>query len=126
LSTPLPPTSRRIARIAGPTAIALAVTESANMHIFAAQTAPVVYLNGTLLFVAGVAMVQAHNRWSRGWPLLVTLFGWGVLALGLARMMAPEAAQAGDGPATRAIFVALLALGGLLSFLGYRPDEGRL
>lgn len=91
------------------------------MHIYAAQTAPVVYLNGTLLFVGGVAMVQAHNRWNWGWSLLVTLFGWAVMALGLVRMIAPTAAQAGEGPVTSAIFVALLVLGGLLSFLGYRP-----
>jgi hypothetical protein len=90
------------------------------MHIFAAQTAPIVYLNGTLLFVGGLAIVQSHNRWSWGWPLLVTLTGWGVTALGLSRMIAPEAAQAAEGPITSAIFVALLALGGLLSFFGYR------
>ena len=90
------------------------------MHIFAAQTAPVVYLNGALLFVGGVAMVQAHNRWGWGWPLLVTLTGWGVTALGLIRMIAPDAAQATAGPVTNAIFIALLVLGGLLSFLGYR------
>jgi hypothetical protein len=35
-------------------------------------------------------------------------------------MIAPEAAQAAEGPITSAIFVALLALGGLLSFFGYR------
>lgn len=122
----LTPTSRRIARIAGPTAIALATTESANLRIFGAQTAPVVYLNGTLLFVAGVAIVQAHNRWRWGWPLLVTLTGWAVAALGLMRMIAPEAPQVSEGPIATAIFIALLGLGGLLSFLGYRPtDSGR-
>jgi hypothetical protein len=95
------------------------------MHIFAAQTAPVVYLNGALLFVGGVAIVQAHNRWRWDWPLLVTLTGWGVVALGLFRMIAPEAAQASEGPVTSAVFVALLGLGGSLSFLGYRPTGGR-
>lgn len=94
------------------------------MHIFAAQTAPVVYLNGVLLFVGGVAIVQAHNLW-RGWPLLVTLTGWGIVALGLFRMIAPEAGQAREGPVTGAIFIALMAVGGLLSVLGYRrPRSG--
>lgn len=116
--------SRRIARIAGPTAIAVAATESANMHIFAAQTAPVIYLNGTLLFVGGVAIIQAHNRWCWGSPLLVTLTGWGVAALGLARMIVPEAVTVQEGPFTKAVFVALLALGGLLSWLGYGTTEG--
>ncbi len=95
------------------------------MHIFAAQTAPVVYLNGAVLFVGGVAIVQAHNLWTRGWPLLVTLTGWAVTAVGLFRMIAPTAAQAKEGPMTNAIFIALLGLGGALSFLGYRPTGGR-
>lgn len=125
-SAPLTVASRRIARVAGPTAIALAVTESMNMHIFAAQTAPVVYLNGAILFAAGVAMVQAHNRWTWGWPLLVTLTGWGVTALGLVRMIAPGAPQAGEGPMTSAIFVGLFVLGGWLSYLGYRSSGGRM
>jgi hypothetical protein len=113
-------TSRRIARIVGPTAIALSTTEAVNMHIYAAQIAPVVYLNGALLFVGGVAIVQAHNRWSLGWPLLVTLTGWGVTALGLYRLIAPEAPQVAEGTMTTAIFIALFALGGALSFFGYR------
>lgn len=96
------------------------------MHIFAAQTAPVVYLNGTLLFVAGVAIVQAHNRWRWGSPLLVTLTGWGVTALGLARMIQPDGVTAQEGLFTAAIFLAMFVLGGLLSWLGYRPAERAL
>ena len=114
-------TSRTIARIAGPTAVALAVTEALNMHIYAAQTAPVVYLNGTLLLVSGVAIIQSHNRWRWGWPLLVTLVGWGVAALGLVRMIAPDAPQLRAGGVTDAVFVALVVVGGVLSVQGYRP-----
>ena len=73
--------ARTIARIAGPSLIALAATEWLNMDIFAQQTAPVVYLNGTLLLVGGVAILQAHSRWNRGWPVMVTLTGWLILAL---------------------------------------------
>ncbi len=115
-----PAASRTIARIAGPGLVVLSVTEAMNMPIFAAQTAPVVYINGTLLLVAGLAIVQAHNRWGWGWPLLVTLSGWGFTALGLFRMIAPAAPQAADGPATNAIFVGLFLLGAALSFQGYR------
>lgn len=116
--------SRTIARILGPSSIALAVTEWMNMDIFAAQTAPVVYLNGTLLFVAGVAIVQAHNRWVWGWPLLATLAGWGLGIAGLARMIAPRAAQVEAGLGADLIFVALLALGGWLSYKGYVGRDG--
>jgi hypothetical protein len=42
-------------------------------------------------------------------------------------MIAPEAARAKEGPMTNGIFIALLVLGGLLSFLGYRrTGSGRL
>lgn len=111
--------ARTIARIAGPSLIALAATEWLNMDIFAQQTAPVVYLNGTLLLVGGVAILQAHSRWNRGWPVMVTLTGWLILALGLYRMIAPEAPQAQDDPATDLVFVALAVLGAVLSIKGY-------
>ncbi|WP_309645492.1 hypothetical protein [Phenylobacterium sp.] len=111
--------SRTIARIVGPPVVALAVTEWINMDIFAQQTAPVVYLNGTLLLVGGVAILQAHNRWSPGWPLLVTLTGWITAALGLLRMIAPQATQAQEGPTINLVFIALAILGGALSIRGY-------
>lgn len=114
------PAARTTARIAGPALVALAATERANMGIFAAQTAPVVYLNGTLLLVAGLAIVQAHNRWRWGWPLAVTLLGWAALAVGLVRMSLPQAPQLHEGPGLDALFVLLALLGAALSVLGYR------
>lgn len=123
--TRLTATARTIARIVGPCCIALAVTERMNMDIFAVQTAPVVYLNGTLLLVGGVAILQAHNRWIWGWPLLVTLTGWAVAGLGLSRMIAPQGAQAQAGLATDLVFAGLVLLGAVLSLKGYgRRDVG--
>ena len=119
-------TSRTIARILGPTIVAIAATEALNMHIFIGQTPPVVYLNGTLLLVAGLAIVQSHNRWAWGWALLVTLTGWTAIAPGLWRMFVPEAAQAREGAVTNAIFAALAVLGGVLSFHGYRRAKKQL
>ncbi len=116
--------SRTIARIIGPPLVVLAVTEWINMDIFVQQTAPVVYLNGTLLLVGGVAILQAHNRWSPGWPLVVTLTGWVVAALGLLRMVAPQAAQAQEGPTTNLVFIALAILGTALSIRGYLLQDG--
>lgn len=115
------PTSRTIARIAGPALVALAVTERMNMAIFADQSAPVVYLNGTLLFVAGVAMLQAHWRWRRDASALVTLTAWLVVGAGLFRMIAPEATQPGEGLLTDLVFLGLALLGAALTVAGYRP-----
>jgi hypothetical protein len=71
-----------------------------NFRIWAGNIAPLIYLNGTLLFVAGVSSVRVHNRWTRGWPVIVTLVGWVAILGGLFRMFAPEVQQAGQNAPT--------------------------
>ena len=111
--------SRQIARIVGPALIALGITEAINIDIFTGNAAPVVYLSGTLLFVAGLAIVQAHNRWTKDWSILVTLTGWSLFLGGLHRMFAPEAPQMSKSVAADATFTALIAIGGFLTYKGY-------
>ena len=119
--------SRRIAGLLGPTVIALAVSEAMNLRVMAEHPAAVglVYLNGTLLFVAGVAIVQVHNRWTRGWPVLVTVLGWFAILGGVMRMFAPQATTSG-ATWVYGLLVALLAVGGVLTLKGYsrRESEG--
>lgn len=103
--------------------MAVTSSEALNLHIWAANIAPVTYLNGTLLFVAGLSIVRAHNRWTRGWPLLVTLVGWGVMAGGLFRMFAPEAHPDSKSVATYAVIATLFAMGAFLTFKGYSRGE---
>ena len=83
--------SRRIAGLLGSTIIALIMSENEfiNPHLYDHQIPPVVYLSGTLLFVAGLSIVRAHNRWTRGWPAFVTLTGWFAILLGPFRMFTP-------------------------------------
>ena len=81
--------SKRIAGLVGPTLIALSASEALNYHIWDDNLVPVTYLDGTLLFVGGLSVVRAHNRWRGGWPVLTTLAGWSALMLGLARIFAP-------------------------------------
>ena len=65
-------TSRNIAGLLGPTLIVIALSEGLNFPVLLANTSPsVIYLNGTLLFVAGISIVRAHNLWTRGWPVAV-------------------------------------------------------
>jgi hypothetical protein len=82
--------SKQIAGILGPTLVALGASEALNARVFKDNTAPLIYLNGTVLFVSGLAIVRAHNRWTRGWPIVVTLAGWVLILVGLFRMFAPE------------------------------------
>jgi hypothetical protein len=103
--------SKQIAGLIGPTIIALTASEALNLHIWENNIPPVTYLNGTLLFVAGLAIVRVHNRWTRGWPVLVTLAGWFVILGGLYRMFAPEAPQAPQSTPTYAFLTVLFAIG---------------
>ena len=82
--------SKQIAALLGPTMVAMLVAEFplVQPHLYDAQNPPVVYLSGVLMFVAGLAIVRAHNIWVRNWTVLVTLSGWSFLLLGLVRMFA--------------------------------------
>jgi hypothetical protein len=113
------PASITIARIAGPTLIAVGVTEALNIDAFAGISAPAVYLDGMILFVTGVAIVQAHNRWCWDWPVLVTLVGWALSFGGLYRMFAPAAPQLSKGPFTYGTLAALAAIGAVLTYKAY-------
>ena len=101
--------------------IVIGVTEAANMEVFSNQIAPVVYLNGAILFVAGLGIVRIHNVWTWRWPVLITLVGWIALMGGLWRMAAPSAPQAPDTILTYTGLAAGAAIGAILSVIAYGP-----
>jgi hypothetical protein len=103
----------------------LAISETMNFHIWATNLAPVTYLSSTVLFVAGPSIVRAHNHWTRGWPVLVTLAGWVAILGGLFRMFAPEARQVPANAATYVGMMVLLAIGVFLTFQAYRREGGK-
>jgi hypothetical protein len=121
--------SRHIAGLVGPTLIAISLSEALNLRLMAAEIGPnlvhLVYLNGTLLFVAGLSIVRAHNHWTADWPVLVTLTGWLVMLGGLIRMFAPVSAQgaAHHTTALLALLIILLALGIFLTFKALAPEK---
>ena len=115
--------SKQIAGLVGPTLIAVTLSEAMNLHIFANNIAPVVYLNGTLLFVAGLSIVRAHNLWTYGWPVMVTLVGWIGILGGLFRMFAPEVHQGGQDIATYTVITVLFIIGGLLTLKAYSRKD---
>ncbi|MEQ1617900.1 MAG: hypothetical protein ABL883_06105 [Terricaulis sp.] len=115
--------SRDLAALIGPTMIAAGVTEALNLKMFAGMIAPVVYLDGMILFVVGLALMRAHNLWMWRWPILITLTGWVLLLGGLYRMIAPNAPQAPQSVASYAMFAALALIGAVLSYKGYGPND---
>lgn len=117
--------SKQIAGLVGPTLIAVLVSEFpvVQPHLYDAQIPPVVYLSGVLMFVAGLAIIRAHNRWAPDWTMLVTLSGWLVLALGLFRMFAAALYQRGAANTNQNVFMilegVLLVAGFVLTFKAY-------
>lgn len=117
--------SKQIAGLLGPTLVAILIAEFplVQPHLYDSQIPPVVYLSGVLFFVAGLAVVRAHNLWARDWTILVTLTGWFMLLLGLFRMFAASQyrqAAAGTSPTTFMLIEGvLLVVALILTYHGY-------
>jgi hypothetical protein len=124
--------SKSIAGLVGPTLLAMAAGILLNLESFPAMAEQVsrdpalIFVSGILLFVAGLAIVRAHNLWSGGWPVLVTILGWLAIISGLIRILFPTrlaALAAGLGQSTVLIAagaVVMLVIGAFLSFEAYR------
>jgi uncharacterized membrane protein HdeD (DUF308 family) len=120
--------SKQIGGLVGPTLVAMLVSEFplVQPHLYDAQIPPVIYLSGVLMFVAGLAIVRAHNVWARNWTVLITLAGWFLLLLGLVRMFAASQYQQAAQTASSVTFMVLE--GGLLvvalaiTFKAYSPS----
>jgi hypothetical protein len=124
-------TSRTIAGLVGPTLVALAAATVVNLGSFPALVEGVsrdpalVLLSGILTFVAGLAIVRAHNCWAGDWAVVVTVIGWLALLGGLARMLFPvQLANMAVGLAqstgiVAAVAIVLFAVGAFLCFKAY-------
>jgi len=123
--------SKRIGALLGPTIMAMVAAEFplVQPHLYDSQIPPVVYLSGLHMFVAGLAIVRAHNLWIRDWNVLVTLSGWFFLVLGLFRMFAAAAYQQRAGSADSNFWMVLEAIlflvGLIITFKAYSLLETR-
>ena len=118
--------SRQIAGLLGPTLTVMLVSEFplVQPHLYDAQIPPVVYLSGVLTFVAGLAIVRAHNLWVRAWPVLITVTGWFLLVLGLIRMFAAAQYRQSSAGVSSTTFMVLegilLVMALVITYHGYR------
>lgn len=71
-----------------------------------------------LIFLAGLAVIAAHNIWIMDWPVVITVFGWGMAIKGGAILvLAPKFTWvAAQWPANAA--VAIRAAGFVWTVLG--------
>jgi len=127
-------TSKTIAALLGPTLIAGAASVFINLNAWPAlvdqafHNPALVFMTGFPLFVAGLAIVYFHNRWTRSWSAVVSVLGWLALASGLSRILLPTqlagiatiAAQT-TGVMPLAALV-ILAVGAFLSFKAYKSE----
>lgn len=122
--------SKRIAGLVGPAIVATTVSESPLLqpHLYDEQTPPVVYLSGVLIFVAGLAIVRAHNRWARDWTVLITLSGWVGVVLGLFRMFAADLYRRSAAETSATVFMVLegvlFVCGVIMTFKAYSGNGG--
>jgi hypothetical protein len=124
-------TSQFIARLIGPVVAVVGVGMLADGAQYRAvvdgflRSPALIYIAGFLGLLGGLAIVNVHNSWDRGWPLIITVLGWLAIVGGAVRMLAPQIVEAA-GAAMMAqrwlvttLAILLLALGGFLSFKGY-------
>jgi len=127
-------TSKSIAGLIGPTLVAGAVAVLLNLGAWPAlieqgfRDPGLIFVSGFPLFVAGLAIVRAHNRWEGSWPVLVTIVGWLAVLGGLSRILFPTrlvGIAVGAVHSTGvlpAVAIVYLVVGAFLSFKGYSRE----
>lgn len=127
-------TSKSIAGLIGPTLVAGALAVLLNLGTWPAlveqgfRDPALIFVSGFPLFVAGLAIVRAHNRWEGSWAVLVTVVGWLALLSGLSRILFPTrlasiAVRAVHSTGVLpAVAIVLLVVGAFLSFKGYSRE----
>jgi len=129
--TQLMSSSKFIARLIGPVFVVSGIAMLWNRGSYPdmveefLHSPALIYIAGFLALLGGLAIVNVHNSWLWGWPLIVTVIGWLAVIGGTFRMVAPRYVQtlgsAMFAHSAVVIVIAILsvALGGFLSFKGY-------
>jgi hypothetical protein len=124
-------TSIYLAKLIGPVlavaGLGVLVNRKAFMEMareFVGSTALVMF-SGFLALPLGLAIVNAHNIWVAGWPVIITILGWMAILGGIVRIVMPQTAQSfAINMLERKNFITieaivLVAIGGWLSYAGY-------
>ena len=120
-----------IARLLGPVLLAAAlpmvfnptyIQELADEFL---KTHALMYVTGVMVMLGGLGIVNKHNIWVMGWPVMITLFGWAMIIGGAFRVVLPSAvisigsSMLGKPFMTRISGVVWLVAGAFLSYKGY-------
>jgi len=120
-----------IARLLGPTFVAIGLGILANGPFYSAlileavHSPTLIYFSGLISLVPGLAILNVHRSWS-GWSVIITILGWLLVIGGVVRLVLPAttATLATDLYSKPIVFlivaIVVLALGAYLCFEGYR------
>ena len=120
------------ARLVGPlfVAIGLGVLINAPFYVGAVVEAThsptLVYISGIAALLGGLVILNAYRAWTADWRVIVTILGWIFVIAGIIRIALPQivtqlATTLYSGPTSLSVTgVIVLAIGGFLSFKGYR------
>lgn len=118
-----------ISRLIGPAFVIIAAGMLINVDLYNTMIAealhPVIllYLSGVLSMIAGLAIVNLHNRWRAHWSVIITVLGWLMTFGGAVRIVGPQVAIAiGDAiyRGRTSIIVMALVVGLVGAFLCYK------
>ncbi len=128
--------SQFLARLIGPVQAVVAIGVLANRQVYKEVTrqlmanAALVSITGVLALTAGLAILNAHSRWTADWRSLITFLGWFLSTVGVFRIFAPDLVRFLSVPSNNtAITIAgvlLLVSGGILTYQGYAAEPQRL
>jgi hypothetical protein len=125
-------TSRYLARLIGPVALAIGVYIVFNVGAFRVMVEQflasyaLIFIAGLLALIGGLAIVLAHNVWTRDWRVIITVVGWLALIGGAVRIVMPQLVVSVGGAifahavALPIIGIVVVLAGAALSFFGYR------
>jgi hypothetical protein len=125
--------SRNIAALMGPALVAFCIAMLTQRDQLPAMLDEIergptlILIAGLATFVLGLAVVRFHNVW-KGWPIVVTLFGWLMIIGGLLRMFAVHslvefARPWISGPIVLGEITAFGLIGLFLTIMAYAPSR---
>jgi hypothetical protein len=85
-----------IAKILGPYCVIVAIGLMFNLKFYQRmiedffKNAALIYLGGIMALIIGIVIVLSHNVWVAGWPIIITIFGWGGLIKGIWLIVFPN------------------------------------
>ena len=84
-----------IAKLLGPVFVVMGLAGIVNYDRFRKlalefiESEGLIFLSGVVTLPVGLAIVNTHNVWMAGWPVLITLFGWIAIFAGIVRIILP-------------------------------------